>query len=311
MSVLVIAQHDNLSLNPVTLSVIGAGQCLGAVTVLVVGSACDAVAKSVASVAGVVQVLVADSPNHTGFLAENIADTIARTGTQFEYIVFPANTFGRNTAPRVSALLDTQQISDVIAIESADTFVRPIYADNALETIQSLDSRKVLTVRPTTFDAVESSGGNAPVNSTPSGPEYGISAYGGLETVQSDRPDLSTADVVVSGGRALGSKENFAVIENLAQILNGAVGASRAAVDAGYMPNDLQVGQTGKIVAPKLYFAIGLSGAIQHVAGIKDSQTIVAINTDEDAPIFDVADYGIVGDLFEVVPALIQELKGT
>lgn len=310
MSVLVIAQHDNHTLTPATLSVIQAGRELGQVTVLVAGTDSMAVATCLKTVSGVSAILHTDSPSHKGFTAENMADTIARNGVHFAYILFPANTFGKNIAPRVAALLDTQQISDVIKIESADTFVRPIYADNALATIKSHDSCKVLTIRTTTFDAVKTTGGNAEISNTAHGPELGISAYEGTETVQSDRPDLTTADVVVSGGRALGSKENFALIEDLATVLNGAVGASRAAVDAGYIPNDLQVGQTGKIVAPKLYFAIGVSGAIQHIAGIKDSKTIVAINTDPEAPIFEVADYGIVGDLFEIVPELISALKG-
>ncbi len=309
MSVLVIAAHNNATLNPVTLSVIAAGTQLGEVSVLVAGTDSAAVAKQLQSAMGVVAILHTDSPSHNGFLAENMADTIARNGVHFDYILFPANTFGKNIAPRVSALLDTQQISDVIKIESADTFVRPIYADNALATVKSLDARKVLTIRTTTFAAVAATGGNAPITTTAHGPDLGISAYGGTAVADSDRPELTTADVVVSGGRALGSKQNFALIEQLAQVLNGAVGASRAAVDAGYMPNDLQVGQTGKIVAPKLYFAIGLSGAIQHVAGIKDSKTIVAINNDPEAPIFEVADYGIVGDLFEIVPDLIAALK--
>lgn len=309
MSVLVIAQHNNQLLHLSTLPTIRAGLELGDVSLLVAGTDAQAVVDEAKSISGLSQILYANNESHQGFLAENMADTIARNGVNFDYILFPANTFGKNIAPRVAALLDTQQISDVIKIESADTFIRPIYADNALERLKSLDQRKVLTIRTTVFDAVEVTGGEAIVTEAEHGPEYGISAYGGVEIAQSERPELTTAEVIVSGGRALGSKENFALIEALAAQLNAAVGASRAAVDAGFIPNELQIGQTGKIVAPKLYFAIGLSGAIQHIAGIKDSKVIVAINSDPEAPIFEVADYGIVGDLFTVVPELIKALK--
>lgn len=308
MTVLVIAQHDNGTVNPITLNLIGAGVQLGDVTVLVAGTDCTAVAEMVATAQGVSAVLVVDRDSHQGNLAENMADTIARNAMNYDYVLFAASTFGKNIAPRVSALLDTQQISDVISIVGPDTFVRPIYADNALATVKSLDERKLLTIRTTTFDAVELGGNSAPISKGIEGVNVGISAFGGVEIEQSERPDLSTAKVVVSGGRALGNKEQFALIETLADTLGGAVGASRAAVDSGYAPNDLQVGQTGKIVAPDLYIAVGVSGAIQHIAGIKDSKVIVAINTDPEAPIFDVADYGLVADLFDAVPELIQAL---
>lgn len=315
MSVLVIAQHDNANLNPSTLNLIGAGKQLGDVTVLIAGTQCQPVAETVATANGVSAVLLAESESHNGNLAENMADTIARNATEhnggFDYILFPANTFGKNIAPRVSALLDTQQISDVMGIESADTFIRPIYADNAIATVQSMDSRRVLTLRTTTFDAVELTQKPAPISTGIVGVNVGVSAFGGIEIAKSERPDLTNARVVVSGGRALGSQEKFALIEKLADTLGGAVGASRAAVDSGYAPNDLQVGQTGKIVAPELYIAVGLSGAIQHIAGIKDSKTIVAINTDADAPIFGIADYGLVADLFDVVPELTTALSDT
>ena len=308
MAILVIAEHDNQSLKAGTLNTITAAAKLGEVHVLVAGhnAAAAAAAKSVA---GVAKVLLADAAHYAHGLAESLSALVVDLAKGYSHVLAPASSFGKNLLPRVAALLDVAQISEIVAIESADTFVRPIYAGNVLATVQSADAIKVITVRTTAFDAA-GQGGSAAVESIAAADDGQLSAFVGQELTKSDRPELGSAKVIVSGGRALGSEEQFkAVIEPLADKLSAAVGASRAAVDAGYAPNDYQVGQTGKVVAPQLYFAVGISGAIQHLAGMKDSKVIVAINKDEEAPIFQVADYGIVGDLFTVVPELIAELS--
>jgi electron transfer flavoprotein alpha subunit len=310
MPILVIAEHDNAHLKSSTLHTLGAAKTLGGdVHVLVAGGGCETVAQAAAQVPGVAKVLLADAPHYRDELAENVAALVVGLAKDYTHVLAPASTFGKNFLPRVAALLDVAQISDVVAINSADTFVRPIYAGNAMATVQSKDAIKVVTVRSTAFEAVPGSGGSAPVEQLPGSADTGLSRMLGRELTKSERPELTAARVVVSGGRGMGSGENFKLLEPLADKLNAAMGASRAAVDAGYVPNDWQVGQTGKIVAPELYIAVGISGAIQHLAGMKDSRVIVAINKDEEAPIFQVADYGIVGDLFKVVPELVQELK--
>ena len=313
MAILVIAEHDNASLKAGTLNAVTAAAKIGGdIHVLVAGSACAAAAEAAKAVAGVAKVLVADNAALAHPLAENIAPVIvdvARAGA-YSHVLAPATTFGKNVLPRVAALLDVAQLSDIVAVESADTFVRPVYAGNVLATVQSSDSVKVVTVRTTAFEAAAATGGAAAVEAVTAGADAGKSSFVGAELTKSDRPELAGAKIIVSGGRALGSAEQFkAVIEPLADKIGAAVGASRAAVDAGYAPNDYQVGQTGKIVAPQLYVAVGISGAIQHLAGMKDSKVIVAINKDEEAPIFQVADYGLVGDLFTVVPELMAELS--
>ena len=310
MSVLVIAEHDNASIKSGTLNTITAATKLGGdVHVLVAGSGCAAAAQAAAKIAGVAKVLVADAAQYANGLAENLGDLVAGLAKGYSHVLAPATTYGKNFLPRVAALLDVAQISDIIKIESADTFVRPIYAGNVLATVQSADSVKVITVRTTAFDAAATEGGSAAVEAAAAGADAGKASFVGQELTKSDRPELTAAKIIVSGGRALGSSEQFtAVIEPLADKIGAAVGASRAAVDAGYAPNDYQVGQTGKIVAPQLYMAVGISGAIQHLAGMKDSKIIVAINKDEEAPIFQVADYGLVADLFTAVPELIAEL---
>ena len=310
MSVLVIAEHDNASIKSGTLNTITAATKLGGdVHVLVAGSGCAAAAQAAAKIAGVAKVLVADAAQYANGLAENLGDLVAGLAKGYSHVLAPATTYGKNFLPRVAALLDVAQISDIIKIESADTFVRPIYAGNVLATVQSADSVKVITVRTTAFDAAATEGGSAAVEAAAAGADAGKASFVGQELTKSDRPELTAAKIIVSGGRALGSSEQFtAVIEPLADKIGAAVGASRAAVDAGYAPNDYQVGQTGKIVAPQLYVAVGISGAIQHLAGMKDSKIIVAINKDEEAPIFQVADYGLVADLFTAVPELIAEL---
>ncbi|MCD6680170.1 MAG: FAD-binding protein [Burkholderiaceae bacterium] len=309
MAVLVLAEHDNASLKPSTLNAIAAaGRIGGDVTVLVAGSGCENAAQAAAQAAGVKKVLLADAPQLEHQLAENVAAQVLAVADGYSHILAPATAFGKNVLPRVAAKLDVAQISDIIGVESADTFTRPIYAGNAIATVQSADPVKVITVRTTGFDAVEASGNLAPVDPVQAAADSGKSSYVGSEIARSDRPELTAARVVVSGGRGLGSAENFKMLDPLADKLGAALGASRAAVDAGYAPNDWQVGQTGKIVAPQLYIAIGISGAIQHLAGMKDSKVIVAINKDEEAPIFGVADYGLVGDLFAIVPELVKEL---
>ena len=310
MTALVIAEHDNASLKPATLhAVTAARQCGGDVHVLVAGHNAAAAAQAAAQVAGVAKVLHADGPALEHGLAEDLAAQVLAVAGGYSHILFPATASGKNTAPRVAAKLDVSQISDITKVDSADTFERPIYAGNAIATVQSGDAVKVITVRTTAFDAAAATGGSAAVESVPAVAASGKSSFVGQELAKSDRPDLTTAKVVVSGGRALGSAEQFqSVLTPLADKLGAAIGASRAAVDAGYAPNDLQVGQTGKIVAPQLYVAVGISGAIQHVAGMSGSRVIVAINKDPDAPIFSVADYGLVADLFEAVPELVKAL---
>jgi len=309
MAILVIAEHDNAALRPATLHTLGAAKQIGGEThVLVAGQGCQAVAQSAAAVPGVAKVLLADAPQHKDQLAENLATLIVGLAKEYSHVLAPATTFGKNFMPRVAALLDVAQVSDISAVKSADTFVRPIYAGNALATVQSKDPIKVVTVRSTGFEAVPATGGTATVAAVAAADESGLSSLVGRELTKSERPELTAARVIVSGGRGMGSGENFKLLEPLADKLNAAMGASRAAVDAGFVPNDWQVGQTGKIVAPELYIAVGISGAIQHLAGMKDSRVIVAINKDEEAPIFQVADYGIVGDLFKVVPELVKEL---
>mgnify|MGYP000847977054 CR=1 FL=1 len=310
MTALVIAEHDNASLKPATLhAVTAARQCGGDVHVLVAGHNAAAAAQAAAQVAGVAKVLHADGPALEHGLAEDLAAQVLAVAGGYSHILFPATASGKNTAPRVAAKLDVSQISDITKVDSADTFERPIYAGNAIATVQSGDAVKVITVRTTAFDAAAATGGSAAVENVPAVAASGKSSFVGQELAKSDRPDLTAAKVVVSGGRALGSAEQFqSVLTPLADKLGAAIGASRAAVDAGYAPNDLQVGQTGKIVAPQLYVAVGISGAIQHVAGMSGSRVIVAINKDPDAPIFSVADYGLVADLFEAVPELVKAL---
>jgi len=309
MSILVIAEHDNAELRPGTLNAVTAATQLGDdIHVLVGGKDCGSVAEAAAKVAGVKTVLVADQPELEHPLAENLAPLIVKLASGYSHVLAPASTFGKNIMPRVAALLDVQQISDISAIESEDTFVRPIYAGNALATVQSKDPIKVVTVRGTGFEPAAAEGGSAAVETVDGPGDAGLSSFVGQELSESERPELTSARVVVSGGRGLGSAEAFEILEPIADKLGAAIGASRAAVDSGFMPNDYQVGQTGKVVAPELYIAVGISGAIQHLAGMKDSKVIVAINKDEEAPIFQVADYGLVGDLFKVVPELDEEL---
>ncbi|TAK42599.1 MAG: electron transfer flavoprotein subunit alpha/FixB family protein [Betaproteobacteria bacterium] len=309
MTVLVFAEHDNRALKKATLSTIAAAQKIGGeIHLLVAGHHCADAAKAASQVGGVAKVLHADAPQLDDEIAENVAALIVSIAKGYTHLLAPATSNGKNVMPRVAALLDSQQISEIVAVAAPDTFVRPIYAGNALATVQSADAIKVVTVRATGFDAVPATGGAAPVESVAAPADAGLSSFVGREVAKSERPELTSARVVISGGRGLGSGENFKLLEPLADKLNAAMGASRAAVDAGFVPNDWQVGQTGKIVAPELYVAIGISGAIQHLAGMKDSRVIVAINKDEEAPIFQVADYGIVGDLFKVVPELIAEL---
>jgi len=311
MAILVIAEHDNQSIKAATLNTVAAAaQIGGEVHLLVAGAGCGVVAEAAAKLGSVAKVKIADAAYYEAQTAENVAALVAGPlAGDYSHIVVPGTSFGKNLAPRIAALLDVAQVSDVVAIESPDTFVRPIYAGNALATVQSGDKVKVLTVRSTAFDAVALSG-SASVEQIDAGPDLGLTTLKGRELTKSERPELAGAKVIVSGGRGLGSGENYhELLEPLADVLGAALGASRAAVDSGYVPNDYQVGQTGKIVAPQLYIAIGISGAIQHLAGMKDSKTIVAINKDEDAPIFDVADYGLVGDLFTLVPELTAALK--
>ena len=305
MSILVIAEHDNASLKGATLNTLTAAAAIGGEThVLVAGSNCGAAAKEAAEAAGVAKVLVADNAAYAHQLAENVAALVTELAADYDVLLAPATGNGKNILPRIAAVLDTQMISEIISVESADTFKRPIYAGNVIATVQSSDSKKVITVRATAFDAVAASGGSAEVVSLDQVTDAGVSSFVSEELAVSDRPELTAANIVVSGGRGMQNGDNFKLIEAVADKLNAAMGASRAAVDAGFVPNDMQVGQTGKIVAPDLYIAVGISGAIQHLAGMKDSKIIVAINKDEDAPIFQVADYGLVADLFEALPAL-------
>ncbi|CAM3874864.1 electron transfer flavoprotein alpha subunit apoprotein [Kerstersia gyiorum] len=309
MAILVIAEHDNAQLKGATLNTVAAAAAIGGdVHVLVAGSQAAEVAAQAAKVAGVSKVLLADAPQLADGLAENLSEQVLAVAGGYSHILFPATASGKNVAPRVAARLDVAQVSDIIAVESADTFQRPIYAGNAIATVQSADPVKVLTVRTTAFDAAPADGGSAAVETVAAVADSGLSQFVSREVAASERPELTAATVVVSGGRGLGSAENFKLLEPLADKLGAALGASRAAVDAGYAPNDWQVGQTGKIVAPQLYVAVGISGAIQHLAGMKDSKVIVAINKDPEAPIFGVADYGIEADLFQAVPALTAAL---
>ncbi|MFE8071714.1 FAD-binding protein [Marinobacteraceae bacterium S3BR75-40.1] len=310
MSILVIADHNNSALSSSTLNVLGAAKAIGGdVDVLVAGENCGAAAEEAAKAEGVSKVLCADNAAYGHQLAENLSLLIAELGKNYSHVVASAGTTGKDFMPRVAALLDVAQISDITGVESEDTFVRPIYAGNAIATVKSSDSIKVITVRGTAFDPVAAEGGSASVEQVDAAHDAGISEFVGEELAQSDRPDLTSAPVVISGGRGMQSGENFKMLEGIADTLGAAIGASRAAVDAGFVPNDMQVGQTGKIVAPNLYIAVGISGAIQHLAGMSDSKVIVAINKDEEAPIFQVADYGLVADLFEAVPQLEEELK--
>ena len=305
MPILVIAEHDNQNLKAATLNTVTAALKLGAdVHVLIAGAGCAAAAQAAAKVAGVTKVLVADAAHYEAQGAENVAELVKGLARDYSHVLAPASSAGKNMLPRVAAQLDVAQISDIVGIEAADTFVRPIYAGNALATVRSADPIKVITVRSTAFEAA-GEGGAAAVEAIPAAADLGLSALVGREITKSARPELGAAKIIVSGGRGVGSGENYhALLEPLADKLGAALGASRAAVDAGYVPNDYQVGQTGKIVAPQLYIAVGISGAIQHLAGMKDSKVIVAINKDPEAPIFQVADYGLVGDLFQVVPEL-------
>jgi electron transfer flavoprotein alpha subunit len=309
MAVLVIAEHDNAVLKPSTLNTVTAAQSIGGpVHVLVAGHQCGGVAASAAKIPGVEKVRVADAPHYAHPLAENLAALVVELGQGYSHILAPATTFGKNFLPRAAALLDVAQISDIVAVESPDTFVRPIYAGNALATVQSGDRIKVITVRTTGFEAAKAEGGSAPIEPVNAGADAGTARFVSHELTKSARPELTAARIIVSGGRGMGNGENFKLLEALADKLGAAVGASRAAVDSGFVPNDYQVGQTGKVVAPELYIAVGISGAIQHLAGMKDSKVIVAINKDAEAPIFQVADYGLVADLFQAVPELTSKL---
>ena len=312
MSILVIAEHDNSSLKAATLNTVTAARKLGDdVHLLVAGSAVDAVAGAAAAIPGVAKVLRIDAPHLRQPTAENLAAAalaVIAAGS-YTHVLAPATSFGKNVAPRIAAKLDVAQISDITAVESADTFVRPIYAGNAFATVRSSDPIKVITVRTTAFEAAAATGGNAAIENLAPSPEVSTSKVVDQELTKSERPELTSARIIVSGGRGMASGENFKMLEALADKLNAAIGASRAAVDAGYVPNDYQVGQTGKIVAPDLYVAVGISGAIQHLAGMKDSKVIVAINKDEEAPIFQIADYALVADLFKAIPEFVELLK--
>jgi electron transfer flavoprotein alpha subunit len=310
MAILVIAEHDNAHLKPGVTNAIAAAQQIGGdVHVLVAGANCGAAASACAAVAGVTKVLVADAAQYEKPVAENVAPLIVGLAKNYSHLLASASAFGKNVMPRVAALLDVMQISDIVAVESADTFVRPIYAGNAFATVQSSDAIKVITVRSTGFDAAALTGGSAAIEAIGAGTDAGVSRVVKQELTKSDRPELAAAKRIVSGGRGMGDGDKYrAVLEPLADKLGAALGASRAAVDAGFVPNDYQVGQTGKIVAPELYIAVGISGAIQHLAGMKDSKVIVAINKDPEAPIFQVADYGLVGDLFTLVPELTKAI---
>jgi len=310
MSVLIIAEHDNATLKPATLHTVTAAQKIGGdIHILVAGQGVDGAAAAAAKVAGVAKVLKADDAAYAHQLAENVAKLIVALAPNYSHVLAAATVNGKNFMPRAAALLDVQQISEISGVESADTFVRPTYAGNAMTTVQSADKIKIITVRATAFDLAPAEGGSAAIENASGGGDAGLSKFIGQEVQKTERPELTSARVVVSGGRGMQNGENFKLLEAVADKLNAAVGASRAAVDAGFVPNDYQVGQTGKIVAPDLYIAVGISGAIQHLAGMKDSKVIVAINKDEDAPIFQVADYGLVADLFQAVPELTQALE--
>ena len=309
MSILVIAEHDNSSLNVATLNSVTAAQAIGGdIDLLVAGDGCQGAAEQASKIAGVGKVLVADNAAYAHHLAENLAPLIAEVGAGYSHILATATTTAKNIMPRAAALMDVQAVSDISAVVSADTFKRPIYAGNVIATVQSSDAIKVLTVRGTAFDAAAAEGGSATIEAVASAQDTGLTSFVGEEVAESDRPELTAAEIVISGGRGMGNGENFDMLYSIADKLGAAVGASRAAVDAGFVPNDMQVGQTGKIVAPDLYVAVGISGAIQHLAGMKDSKVIVAINKDEEAPIFSVADYGLVADLFSALPEFESQL---
>jgi electron transfer flavoprotein alpha subunit len=309
MTSLVVAEHDNASLKDATLNTVTAAAKIGGdVHILVAGSSCGTVADAAAKIAGIAKVLVADAADYEHPLAEALAPLIVKLAADYDAVLAPATTTGKNIMPRVAALLDLSQISDIIEVVSEDTFKRPIYAGNAIATVKTSDAKKIITVRATGFEKAAAEGGSAAVESISSEGNPGLSSFVSQELSKSERPELTSARVIISGGRGMGSGENFALLETVADKLNAAIGASRAAVDAGFVPNDYQVGQTGKIVAPELYIAVGISGAIQHLAGMKDSKVIVAINKDEEAPIFQVADYGLVADLFKALPELADAL---
>jgi electron transfer flavoprotein alpha subunit len=309
MALLVIAEHDNKTLKAATLNAVSAAAAIGGeIHLLVAGKDAKPAAEAAAKVAGVGKVLLTEDGAYEHPLAEDVATLAVKLAPNYSHVLAPASTFGKNVAPRIAALLDVAQISDIAGVQSPDTFVRPIYAGNALATVQSKDKIKVITVRGTAFAAAATQGGTASIETVAGAGSAGLSRFIGAELSKSERPELTSARVIVSGGRGMQSGDNFKLLESVADKLGAAVGASRAAVDAGFVPNDYQVGQTGKIVAPELYIAVGISGAIQHLAGMKDSKVIVAINKDEEAPIFQIADYGIVGDLFKIVPELDQEL---
>ena len=309
MSVLVLAELDENGIVPQTRNAVtAAAEIDGDVHLLVAGQDCGAAADAGAKIAGVAKVLKADDAAYANGLAENVASLVTGMASNYGHLIVGATSFGKNVMPRIAALLDVQQLSEITEVKSADTFVRPIYAGNAMATVKSNDSIKAITVRGTAFEAAAQEGGSASVEDVASAGDAGLSSFIGRELTESERPELTQAGIIVSGGRGMGSGENFAILEALADQLGAAVGASRAAVDAGFVPNDYQVGQTGKVVAPELYIAVGISGAIQHLAGMKDSKVIVAINKDEEAPIFQVADYGLVGDLFKIIPELTEEL---
>jgi len=310
MPILVIAEHDNAALKGATLNTVSAAAAIGGeVHLLVAGHDCRAVAAAGANVAGIAKVLLADDAAYAHPVAEDLTALVLPLTKGYSHLLAPATTFGKNLMPRLAALLDVAQISDISAVVSPDTFVRPIYAGNALATVQSRDPIKAITVRGTAFPAAAASGGSAAIEAVAAPGATGLARFAGAELARSERPELTSARIIISGGRGMQSGDNFKLLERIADKLGAAVGASRAAVDAGFVPNDYQVGQTGKIVAPELYIAVGISGAIQHLAGMKDSKVIVAINKDEEAPIFQIADYGIVGDLFQIVPALDAELE--
>jgi electron transfer flavoprotein alpha subunit len=308
MPVLLIAEHDNATLKPATLNAVTAAAKLGDVEILVAGKDCGPAAEAAAKIAGVKKVLVADDAAYAHQGAENVAALVAKLAPSYSHILAPSTTTGKNMLPRAAALIDAQMISDISAVVSADTFVRPVYAGNAFATVQSKDKIKVMTVRTTAFDPAPATGGSAATESVAGTGDTGLSSFVGQQLTKSERPELTAARIVVSGGRGMGNGENFKLIDAVADKLGAAVGASRAAVDAGFVPNDYQVGQTGKVVAPELYIAVGISGAIQHLAGMKDSKVIVAINKDPEAPIFQIADYGLVQDLFAALPELAQKL---
>ena len=310
MSILVVAEHENSEIKAVTLNTIAAGVAIdGDIHVLVAGQDCAAAGEAASKITGVAKVLVADSAEYANGIAENLTPLVLSLSDDYEHMLANSTSFGKNLMPRVAAMLDVQQISEISGVTSADTFDRPTYAGNAIATVQTSDAKKVITVRGTAFDPVAAEGGSASIENIGGQGDAGLTSYVGSEISKSERPELTSARVIISGGRGMQSGDNFPMLEKVADLLSAAVGASRAAVDAGFVPNDYQVGQTGKIVAPELYIAIGISGAIQHLAGMKDSKVIVAINKDEEAPIFQVADYGLVADLFQAVPELEEALK--